>query len=130
MKIKESKKVLQSEINLLKDICCQILGLRYDFNEWGDLYKIAIETLSNNVVIDNTHEANSLLSKIGVNYLADDLDIFIIDTMPTAVYKLNWGDLKILWDDIWCPPIQDGLLLYIPNHKMLLLTHWDTAYYN
>ena len=130
MEIKESKKVQQSEINLLKDICCQIFGLSYDFTEWGDLYKIAIENLSNNLLIENTHEAESLLSKLGVNYLKDDFDIFIIDTIPDGVYKLNWGDLKKMWDDIWCPPTQDGLLLYIPNHKMLLLTHWDTVYYN
>lgn len=130
MKIKETENVLQSEINLLKDVFCQILRIPNDFKGWGDIYKIASEELKNNIDITGIDNAEDLMNKIGITDLSEDFELYIINEMPEDIYKMNWKNMKILWEKIWCPPMDDGLLLYVPNHKLVLLTHWDVVYYN
>ncbi len=124
------KKMKNSEINLLKDILCLLLGLPLHFNAWDQLYSIACEKLKNKINASSIDNAKELIDFVGLADLSDDFELFIINKVPESIIKITWGELKSSWDNIWCPPSDDGLLLYLPNNKLILLTHWDVIYYS
>lgn len=130
MKIGGVKKVSQPEAKLLGDIISLLLNNEIGINLLPELYKSAYEKLEKKLETDYSCSPEELMHSIGIANLADDYEIYLIAKLPYDIYKTKWDTLKIEWDQIWSPPEDDGLLIYIPNQKLILLTHWDTVYYN
>lgn len=93
------------------------------------VYHFVLENLPNHFEIEEDCGLEEIFNIVGLPNLPEDVDVFLILEMPDKVIKSTLGQLMIHWEEVWNPPLDDGLLLCIPRQKTILLTHWNVVYY-
>jgi len=100
------------------------------FQDNEDFYKTILELLPNKVNIQNDINLIDCLNKAGYNLDNVLVTIYLICNITNKVIKIDAKDLIEKWEDIWCPPEDDALLIHIPSKGTFLFTHWDILYFD
>jgi hypothetical protein len=95
-------------------------------------YELVRQSLVNEINIPDESDIDimAISGMIGLVKMSDPDEVFVIWEFSHGVFKIKWEMLKKAWENIWRSPADDAVILYIPNKKILLVTHWDVIYYS
>ncbi len=129
MELYKGKKISEIEKKILQDLFSCIFDLDIKLCSSQDFYKLVHDNLLNTIEVNSDIDLKSLIEKIGHLIINDEDEVFLIDEMPNKIYKFEWGLLKENWEELWSPPSDDMIIIYIPNNNIILITHWDMVYF-
>jgi hypothetical protein len=95
-------------------------------------YELVRQSLVNEINVPDESDIDimAISEMIGLVEMSDPDEVFVIWEFSHGVFKIKWEMLKKAWENIWRSPADDAVILYIPNKKILLVTHWDVIYYS
>jgi len=100
------------------------------FNHSSEFYSLLRKELPYKIQVENDLDIIQYFDRIGKSKIDLDKNVFIIWESPNQITNIKIRDLHIQWEEIWCPPADDGLVILIPNEKCFLITDYGTLYYN
>lgn len=106
------------------------LGVNKESINETRFYELLEQNLSNTCNIIDESDLSSMLESIGMEKLSYNQEIILIWKMPDQLVKIKFYELLKHWDEIWCPPADDAIVLRIPNVNTALITHWGTIMYD
>jgi len=95
-----------------------------------EFYSVLRRNLANKNEVNLDLDAILYLDCIGLSTINLNDYIFILWELPDQITKLKIRELHRQWEEIWCPPADDGLVILIPYKKCFLITDYDSVYYD
>jgi hypothetical protein len=120
----------EHEYKEVKTFLCNKLRIEDDvFSDQVLFYNQLRERLKSSMPVNDTTSLTELFEKLNIYVLPVNSSAYLFVQLPVGIFKFMVEDLINYWEDIWMPPADDAIVLYIPSIIILMVTHYDVIYY-
>ncbi|SEL95481.1 hypothetical protein [Parapedobacter koreensis] len=120
----------ETEKDELRKYYADKLDIELELLDSQCFYQALLKKLPHNSEIIDDSDLVLILEEAKIGSHNGEEFIYVIENFPDKILKLSKKILIDTWEDLWCSPEDDGVVLFIPRVGFtILVTHWGKIYY-